>query len=184
MSCSGTDLLSPICLRICSISSLPALGPEAKNTAGSPGRTRINRKVNTSTPNNAGSDDRSRLPARIIVAPRPVITFQYPSRLRFSLAADVAIVDLPVELVGVAFDRRGHDRVLVGLPQRDLRHLAEMDRVELAAVLLVLGLVRLEASFLRDRGQLGIVDRAVVPALIAGVEVTVEIIRRGQPGDD
>jgi hypothetical protein len=32
--------------------------------------------VKTSTPNNAGSDDRSRLAARTTVAPSPVITFQ------------------------------------------------------------------------------------------------------------
>ncbi len=44
-----------------SISSMPELGPEAKNTAGSPGSTRINRKVKTSTPKNAGNEDRKRL---------------------------------------------------------------------------------------------------------------------------
>src|SRR5438105_14844693 len=100
-----------------SISSLPEFGPDAKNTAGSPGRTRISRKVKTSTPNSAGSDDRSRLPARTIVAPRPVFTCQSPLRLRTSLAADVAIVDLTMEFIGVAFDRGSHHRVLVGLPQ-------------------------------------------------------------------
>ena len=66
----GTGLSSPICLRMTSISSLPAFGPEAKNTAGSPGSTRISRKVKTSTPNSAGREDMKRLPARTIVAPK------------------------------------------------------------------------------------------------------------------
>src|SRR5579863_3466117 len=95
-------LSSPICLRMTSISSLPALGPEAKNTAGSPGRTRIRRKVKTSTPNSAGSEDNSRLAARMIVAPRPFMT------AKKLLAAEVAIIDLAVELIGVTFDRLRH----------------------------------------------------------------------------
>src|SRR6266702_2898432 len=107
-----------------SISSLPEFGPEAKNTAGSPGSTRISRKVKTSTPNSAGSEDRNRLPARIIVAPKAAII---PTR---SLAVEIAIIDLAVELVGVAFERRCHHRILAGLPQRNLRYLAEMDGVE------------------------------------------------------
>jgi hypothetical protein len=65
-----------------SISSLPAFGPEAKNTAGSPGSTRIKRKVKTSTPKSAGSDDRKRLPARITVAPSAAITLTCYLRLR------------------------------------------------------------------------------------------------------
>src|ERR1700751_1926877 len=97
-----------------SISSLPALGPEAKNTAGSPGSTRISRKVKTSTPNSAGSAARNRLPARVMVAAKAVIAEP-------SLAAEIAVINLPVELIGVAFDRRGHHRILIGLPQGNLR---------------------------------------------------------------
>src|ERR1700761_2944153 len=75
-------LSRPICLRITSISSLPALGPEAKNTAGSPGSTRISRNVKTSTPNSAGSEDRKRCPARIKVAPIVVICLLTPPASR------------------------------------------------------------------------------------------------------
>src|SRR4051812_42630480 len=101
-----------------STSSLPALGPEAKNTAGSPGSTRISRKVKTSTPNSAGSEDRNRLPALITVAPKAAIN---SCRL---LAIEIAIIDLAVELVGIAVDRGRHDSVLAGLPDRYLRYLA------------------------------------------------------------
>src|SRR6266545_2058045 len=159
-----------------SISSLPEFGPEAKNTAGSPGSTRISRKVKTSTPNSAGSEDRNRLPARITVAPKAAII---PL-----LAVEIAIINLTVELVGVAIDRGRHHRVLAGLPERYLRYFTEMDGVELLAVFLVLGLIGFKTRFLRDRHQFRIVDRAVVPALIAGVEIAVEIVGRGQPGDD
>src|SRR5579863_4021876 len=161
-----------------SISSLPALGPEAKNTAGSPGSTRIRRKVKTSTPNSAGSEDMKRLAARIVVATRLFMT------TGASLAAEVAIIDLAVELVGVAVERSRHHGVLARLPEFDLRHLCDMDRVELLAVFIVLRLVRLETRFLGDRVQFGIIDARVVPALIAGIEVAVEIVGRGQPGDD
>ena len=81
-----------------SISSLPALGPEAKNTAGSPGSTRISRNVKTSTPNSAGSEDMKRLPALITVATKLFMT------AGGSLAAKVAVIDLAVELVGVTVD--------------------------------------------------------------------------------
>src|SRR5216683_2472720 len=161
-----------------SISSLPEFGPEAKNTAGSPGSTRISRKVKTSTPKSAGSEDRKRLPARINVAPKAAI---YADRL---LATEIAIIDLAVELVGVAFERGRHHRVLAGLPERYLRYLAEMDGVELLAVFLVLGLVGFETGLLRNRHQFWIVDRRIVPALIACVEIAVEIVGRGQPGND
>src|ERR1700733_6398186 len=114
-----------------SISSLPALGPEAKNTAGSPGSTRISKNVKTSTPNSAGKEDMKRLPARSIVAPKPFMTVDR------SLAAEGAIIDLAVKLIGIAFDRRRHHRVLARLPQRNLRHYGEMDRVELLAVFFV-----------------------------------------------
>jgi len=88
--------------------SLPAFGPDAKNTAGSPGSTRIRGRLKTRTPNNAGSEDRKRLPARIMGCARAAMT---PAPL---FAAEVAIIDLAMELVGVAFDRRRHHRVLVG----------------------------------------------------------------------
>src|SRR3954469_20113895 len=107
-----------------SISSLPEFGPEAKNTAGSPGSTRISRKVKTSTPNSAGSEDRNRLPARTTVAPKATI-------MPLLAAVEIAIINLAVELVGVAFDRRRHHRILAGLPQHDLRHFLKMNRVEL-----------------------------------------------------
>src|SRR5580692_5159190 len=161
-----------------SISSLPPFGPEAKNTAGSPGNTRISRNVKTSTPNSAGREDMKRLPARIIVATKLFMT------AGGSLAAEVAIIDLTVKLVSVALDRGCHHGVLTRLPERNLRHLGEMDRVEFQAVLVVLGLVRLEARLLGGCRQFGIIDAAVIPALIAGIEIAVEIIGRGQPGDD
>src|SRR5580692_13179698 len=145
-----------------SISSLPPFGPEAKNTAGSPGNTRISRNVKTSTPNRAGREDMKRLPARIIVATKLFMT------AGGSLAAEVAIVDLAVKLVGVAIERGRHHGVLARLPERNLWHLGEMNRVEFHAVFGVLGLVRLETRFLGDRHQLCIVDAAIIPALIAG----------------
>src|ERR1700693_4068231 len=157
-----------------SISSLPAFGPEAKNTAGSPGSTRISRNVKTSTPNSAGREDMKRLPARTIVAPRLFTTNSSSRQATFHdgrrlFAIEIAIIDLAVELVGIAVDRRCHDSVLTGLPERNLRHFREMDCVELQAVLVVLGLIRLEPGFLGDRSQLVIFDAAVVPALIAGI---------------
>src|SRR5882757_4160776 len=151
-----------------SISSLPALGPEAKNTAGSPGSTRISRNVKTSTPNSAGSDDAKRRAARFAVeaslvnAPRPPCRdvdasgdccISLPRQIAkpgtpcsapgcrlwsgVSLPAEVAIVDLAVELVGIAFERGRHHRILARLPEHDLRRLLEMDGVELLAVFLV-----------------------------------------------
>ena len=51
-----------------SISALPALGPDAKNTAGSPGSTRMRMKVMHTTPSRAGSDARSRRPTRRAMA--------------------------------------------------------------------------------------------------------------------
>src|SRR5271169_6689967 len=151
-----------------SISSFPALGPEAKNTAGSPGSTRIKRNVKTSTPKSAGSEDMKRFAARIIVATKLFMSAGW------SLAAEVAIIDLAVELVGVAVERRRHHGVLARLPEFDLRHFGDVDRVEFLAVFVVLGLIGLETRFLGDRRQLRIIDAAVVPALIAGVEVAVE----------
>src|ERR1019366_9231433 len=130
-----------------SISSLPALGPEAKNTAGSPGSTRISRNVKTSTPNRAGKEDMKRLPARIIVATKLFMT------AGGSLAAEVAIIDLAVKLVSIALDRGCHHGVLARLPERNLRHLGEVNRVEFQPVFVVLGLVRLEARLLGGRCQ-------------------------------
>src|SRR5262249_34196802 len=154
---------SPSCLRITSISSLPALGPEAKNTAGSPGSTRIRRKVKTSTPNSAGSEDTNRLAARIRVPPiAPMVLASAPP----VLAAQIAIIDLTGELVDIAVETGRHHRVLRRLPQRNLEHLVEVDGVELPALLLVFRLVRLEARGLRDLLDLGIVGRGVIPALI------------------
>src|ERR1700757_3709599 len=182
-SCAGSGLSSPICLRMTSISSLPALGPEAKNTAGSPGSTRISRKVKTSTPNSAGREDRKRPPARLSVAPIMLTVF-VDALMRWLLAAQIAIVDLARELVDIAVEAWRHHRVLRRLPQWNLEHLIEVDGVELPALLLILRLVRLEARGLRDLLDLGIVGRGVIPALIAGVEVAIEVIWRRQPGDD
>src|SRR4029450_6320500 len=55
------------------------------------------------------------------------------------LAIEIAIIDLAMELIGVAFDRGRHHGVLAGLPERYLRYLVEMDGVELDAGLLILG---------------------------------------------
>src|ERR1700730_14365219 len=128
------------------ISSLPALGPEAKNTAGSPGSTRINRKVKISTPNSAGKDDAKRHAARFAVVTMLVMT----GCAARSLAAEVAVGDLAVELVGIALDRGGHHGILTRLPERDLRHQIEVDGVELPAVGFIFCLVGLETRLLRD----------------------------------
>jgi hypothetical protein len=69
-SCIGTGLSRPIVWRTSSISALPALGPEAKNTAGSPGSTRIRMKVTITTPSSAGMDDSRRWPTRRPMAAR------------------------------------------------------------------------------------------------------------------
>src|SRR5206468_8301741 len=135
-------------------------GPEAKNTAGSPGSTRIRRKVKTSTPNSAGSEDRNRLPARTTVAPKATIM---PPLLG---AIEIAIIDLAVELIGVTLDCRRHHRVLARLPEHDLRHFREMNRVEFLAIFLVFDRIGLKTGLLRDRHQFGIVDRRTVPALV------------------
>src|SRR3954471_23438008 len=171
-SWAGSGLSSPICLRMTSISSLPALGPEAKNTAGSPGSTRINRKVKTKTPNSAGSDEMNRRAARIRVA--PVVPMASADLCLF--AAEVTIVHLTGELIDVTVDARLHHRVLRGLPDRNLEHLIEVDGIELLALGLILRLVGLEARGLRDLLDLLVVGRRVVPALIAGVEVAIEIV--------
>src|SRR5262245_5578247 len=129
-----------------SISSLPALGPDAKNTAGSPGSTRIRRKVKTSTPNKAGREDRKRPQARLNVAPImprvfPTVLVDALMRVSKLLAAQIAIIDLAGELIDIAVEAWRHHRVLRRLPQWNLEHLVEVDGVELPALLLILRLV-------------------------------------------
>src|SRR4051794_23765599 len=116
-----------------SISSLPEFGPDAKNTAGSPGKTRISRNVRTSTPNSAGSDDAKRMIARLAVETSNIMS---DTRNRFSckcetphgaplrrhsgshsFPAEVPIVDLTMELIGVTRKVRRHHRILARLPQ-------------------------------------------------------------------
>src|SRR5437016_5410672 len=91
---------------------------------------------------------------------RPYHRCSKGSHLTYRLfAIEIAIIDLAVELVGVAFDRGRHHGVLAGLPEWYLRYLAEMDGVELDAVLLILGRIGFETGFLRNLHQFRIVDR-------------------------
>ena len=64
----GRGLSRPMERRRSSISAWPALGPEAKETAGSPGRTRMRMKVTMTTPRRAGSEARRRAPTRLAMA--------------------------------------------------------------------------------------------------------------------
>src|SRR5258708_11302082 len=127
--------------RSSSISSRPALGPEAKNTAGSPGSTRISVKVTTTTPSSAGIDASSRRPTR---RRTPASNPLDPTK--------IAEIRLPIELVGVSVHRLGHHGVMVGLPQHDQRRLRGEDLDHLLAAVVVLRLVglvaRVEGQFL------------------------------------
>ena len=67
-SCTGIGRSSPILCRTSSISALPALGPDAKNTAGSPGSTRISTNVTITTPSSAGTEATNRRPTRRAIA--------------------------------------------------------------------------------------------------------------------
>src|SRR5471032_1088017 len=153
-SCTGIGLSSPMVRRISSISALPALGPDAKKTAGSPGNTRINTNVTTITPNSAGIDatrrrpTRRRIPANNVLHPR-----------------EVAEVGLAIELVSVAVHRLGHHGVVVRLPEHDQRRVGRENLDHLLAAFVVLRLVCLVAGIERQLFHRHVLPSREIPAL-------------------
>src|SRR5258706_9455965 len=143
--------------RSSSISAWPALGPDAKKVAGSPGNTRISVKVTITTPSSAGIDARSRRPTRRAI---PASKSLHPLQ--------ITEVGLPVELIGVSIHRLGHHGVVVRLPEHDQGRLGGEDLDHLLAIVVVFRLVGLVARVEGQLLHLGALEGGEVPALLAG----------------
>src|SRR6185436_8221782 len=97
------------------------------------------------------------------------------------LPAQVAKVELAMKPVGIALEVGCHHGILVRLPEQNQRHLLDVGGDHLLAHLFVFGRIKFKARLGPQFGHTGIVPRTVVPALVAGKEVTEEVVGGRKP---
>src|SRR5882757_9555330 len=97
------------------------------------------------------------------------------------LATQVAKVELAMKPVGIAVEVGCHYGILVRLPEQNQRHLLDVCGDHPLAHFFVLGRIKFKARLGPQFGHTGIVPRTVVPALVAGKEVTEEVIGGRKP---